>query len=428
MQRIHKLSDVVDWRLCLGCGACAYICPEQKVKLVDFLDEGIRPVIETASCGSCRECLDVCPAVQSDFRSNVLRPNSDSRDSFTNEWGPTVAIWEGHAVDPEIRFKGSSGGVLTAIGAFCIEVLGMHGVLHIAQDPDDPLRNCTRLSRIRPELLAATGSRYSPASVCYGLGLVESAPDPCVVVGQPSEIAALRNASKLRPALDQKVGVTLSFFCAGSPSTRGTVALLEKLGVDPLSVGSLRYRGLGWPGSFAPVRRGESEPCQKMTYHESWAFLQAYRPWSVQLWPDGTGELADISCGDPWYDEPDGKNAGYSLVLARTERGREIVEGAMAAGYLVLMPAENWKLVKSQSGLLAKKGAVWGRRMVLRMAGLPVTRFRGLSLWHNWKLLSFEDRLRSLFGTIRRVLTRKLYRAMILNTLNRVPVKSAIAS
>jgi hypothetical protein len=52
---------------------------------------------------------------------------------------------------------------LTALGAYCVAALGMHGVLHIAQDPDDPIRNRTRLSRTREELLAATGSRYSPA-------------------------------------------------------------------------------------------------------------------------------------------------------------------------------------------------------------------------------------------------------------------------
>jgi coenzyme F420 hydrogenase subunit beta len=298
--------------------------------------------------------------------------------------------------------------------------------LHIAQDPEDPIRNRTRLSRTRGELLAATGSRYSPASVCNGLGLVEAAPKPCAIIGKPAEIAAVRNARKLRPELDDKVGVTLSFFCAESPSTRGTVALLDKLGVNPATLSDLRYRGLGWPGHFAPVRRGESEPRQKLTYRESWTFLQAFRPWSVQLWPDGTGELADISCGDPWYEKPDGKNPGFSLVVARTERGREIVAGAIAAGYLTLSPAENWKLEKSQASLINKKGAVWGRRLALRLFGLPVTKFVGLDLWHCWRELSFSDQLRSTLGTVRRILTRKLYRPTQFDPLNQVPVKKAI--
>jgi coenzyme F420 hydrogenase subunit beta len=162
-------------------------------------------------------------------------------------------------------------------------------------------------------------------------------------------------------------------------------------------------------------------------YKEAWPFLQAFRPWSAQLWPDSSGELADITCGDPWYQEPDGKNPGFSLVVARTKRGGEIIERAVAAGYLILRSAEHWKLVKSQSGLLAKKGEIWGRRLALRLFGLPVTRFTGLDLWHCWRQLSFEEKLRSTLGTVRRILTRKLYRPAKLNSHDGVPSKPPVA-
>jgi coenzyme F420 hydrogenase subunit beta len=364
--------------------------------------------------------------VRSDYRTASSQNGQKSNAAFETDWGPLIRLWEGHAVDPEIRFKGSSGGVLTAISSYCLEQLGMHGVLHIAQDPTDPVRNRTRLSRSRSELLAATGSRYSPASVCNGLSLVEAAPAPCVIIGKPAEIAAVRNAVKLRPELDRKVGITLSFFCAESPSTRGTVELLEHLEVDPASVIDLRYRGYGWPGHFAPTRAGETGPCRTMTYRESWGFLQAYRPWSVQLWPDGSGELADISCGDPWYETRGEKNPGFSLVVARTERGREIIEAALAAGYLSLKPAERWKLTKSQSGILVKKGSIWGRRLAMRLFGLPITRFDGLDLWHCWKPLAVEEKLRAILGTIRRIITRKLYRRLKLDAHRSKPVGEPI--
>ena len=51
------------------------------------------------------------------------------------EWGPITGIWEGYATDPETRFRGASGGVLTALAAYALEVLGMHGVLHSAPGP-----------------------------------------------------------------------------------------------------------------------------------------------------------------------------------------------------------------------------------------------------------------------------------------------------
>lgn len=429
MHRIHELKDVVDWRLCLGCGACAYICPDQRVQLFDFLAEGIRPLVAEGDCKDCAQCLQVCPAVTSDFAPaplNQSKSGSIIDEDFTLNWGPVLEIWEGHATDPEIRLKGSSGGALTGLSAYCMEKLGMHGVLQVAQDPNDPVRNHTRLSRSRAELLAATGSRYSPASVCNGLGLVEAAPAPCAVIGKPAEIAAVRNAIRLRPELERNVGVTMSFFCAESPATSGTVALLEKMGVSPTSVGDLRYRGHGWPGHFVPMLRDGSEPRHKMTYRESWAFLQAYRPWSVQLWPDGSGELADISCGDPWYESPDGINPGSSLVVARTERGKAIIAGAIEAGYLSLTPAEKWKLAMSQPGLLTKKGAVWGRRLALRLFGLPVSKLEGLDLRHCWKQLGLEEKFRATFGTIRRILARGIYRRARLDRLKAVLVKSVM--
>lgn len=69
---------------------------------------------------------------------------------------------------------------------------------------------------------------------------------------------------------------------------------------------------------------------------ESWGFLQKYRPYRCHLCPDGTGEFADISCGDPWYREIKEHETGYSLALARTQRGREILHAAIDAGYAVL--------------------------------------------------------------------------------------------
>lgn len=409
MKRLRKLQDVTRWRLCLGCGACRWFCPQQAIRLVEFPAEGIRPVVDTTRCGADCTCLHVCPVVASEFFVPAPLP----RNGVEKEWGPILELWEGHATDPQIRYSGSSGGALTAIAAYCLEKRGMEGVLHIGADFEDPLRNRTYLSRSRGDLLQRTGSRYAPASVCDRLDWVEAAQQPCVVIGRPVEIAALRNAERLRPGLRAKVGVALSFFCAESPASAGTAALLQRLGVAPSEVEEVRYRGCGWPGEFTVRRRGEAEPSLRLNYQESWGFLQAYRPWAAHLWPDGTGELADISCGDPWYEAPDGSNPGFSLIVVRTERGREILHGAMAAGYLDLKRAELWKLEKSQAGLLEKKGAIWGRRLALRMLGLPVTEFRGLDLFHCWKRLPFKAKVKSVLGTLRRVLLRKLYRPVV---------------
>src|SRR5262249_9053868 len=144
---------------------------------------------------------------------------------------------------------GSSGGATTALALYCIENGDMHGVLHIAARPDVPYLNHTVMSQTRAQLLAATGSRYAPASPCDGLQRIEDAPRPCVFVGKPCDVAAARRAAALRPKLQVNLGVAIASFCAGTPSTKGTLRMIERMGItDVSSVTSVRYRGMGWPG------------------------------------------------------------------------------------------------------------------------------------------------------------------------------------
>jgi coenzyme F420 hydrogenase subunit beta len=225
-------------------------------------------------------------------------------------------------------------------------------------------------------------------------------------------VTALVKAQKIRPELAGKVGLTISFFCAGSPSRKGTLELLKSKGIDPKEVETLRYRGNGWPGMFAVTLKGKKEPVPLMTYAQSWGFVQAFRPFSTHLCPDGSGEDADISCGDPWYRSVEPGEPGSSIVAVRTERGRRIIEGAIAAGYVQLQRAEPWKLIDSQRNLFDKRGAIWGRIAALRLCGLPAPDLKGFYLLENWKRLSISAKLRSTFGTIRRIVTRKYFRRL----------------
>jgi coenzyme F420 hydrogenase subunit beta len=278
-------------------------------------------------------------------------------------------------------------------------------------DPEDPTRNRTKMSRSLGELMSNAGSRYAPASVCDRLDLIEQAPSPCVFVGQPSEVTALRKAQRLRPRLAEKTGLALSFFCAGSPARQGTLELLKSLGLDPSAVQELRYRGNGWPGMFSVTLKGQSQPVRQISYKESWGFVQAYRPFATHLCPDGMGEDADISCGDPWYRNVGDGERGASLVVVRTESGRKLLRRAMAAGYVELQRAESWKLIKSQKNLIAKRGAIGGRVAIMTMLGLPVPKLKGFALFRNWRGLPFGEKLRSTVGTLRRILTRGYYRS-----------------
>ena len=407
---IENVLDVVKWRLCVGCGACVYACPEKNLRLVDIVDQGLRPESIGGQCGSCPDCLNVCPGIE---MSHKAQNGADQPiTSLLTGFGPVLEVWEGYASDRDIQFSGSSGGLATALSLFCIEVQGMRGVVHVGSGSEMPYKNKSLFSRTRGELLATTGSRYSPASPCDHLQAIEDAGGKCVFMGKPCDVEGLRKAQRLRPGLSKNVGAGIAIFCAGTPSTRGTLDLLRKYGLDEGDVDEIRYRGRGWPGGFSVRLKGHSEWKQLATYEEAWGFLQKYRPSRCYLCPDGTGEFADISCGDPWYRRIEKHELGMSLVLVRTERGREIVRGALQAGYVQLKSVRPEVLELSQKELLGKRGSIWGRLVTMKAFGVPAPSFQGFSLFRNWLQIPGTDKARSIFGTARRIIARNYFRPL----------------
>jgi len=355
--------------------------------------------------------FDVCPGVELSRTSEMLQRQGIIQ-SLAKEWGPILEIWEGYAADPEIRFKGSSGGVMSAISLYCLECEGMHGVLHTTADAGKPYLNKTVMSQSRNSILAATGSRYSPASPCEGLQEIEKAPVPCVFNGKPCDVAALQKVRRFRPELDTKVGLITACFCAGTPSTNGTFEMLRRMGIkSPSDLAEVRYRGCGWPGkTIALDKNGHHKNILEMPYEQSWGgILQKYRQWRCYICPDHTGEFADIAMGDPWYKERSKDDQGRSLVLIRTESGREIFNKAISAGYLIAEIVEAPTLPASQVNLQKAKSMLWGRLLALRMLHAPYPSYHGFALSTSWhKELSLKNKIKTYLGTIKRIYKKKL--------------------
>ncbi len=411
-----KIQNIQYWaerQLCCGCGACAYISRDE-IRMVDTFEYGRRPLLSDGPPRDPRsyEELRVCPGIHLEHTFDAADPEL-VRDLLAG-WGPVYEVWEGHAADEAIRLAGSSGGAASALALYAIERGGMHGVLHIAPRSDVPYLNETVLSRSRVELLARTGSRYAPASPCDGLQLVEDAPAPCVFIGKPCDVAAVQKARQLRPKLDAKVGLTIGFFCAGVPTTRATLELLRRVGVDdPAGLISLRYRGNGWPGRWTARYQTASGSVEErsLSYEESWGFLTNDKQWRCHICPDHTGEFADIAVGDPWYRPVRPGEPGQSLIVPRTRTGLDFLHAAAQAGYVVLERQDATLLPRSQPNLLKARGAVWGRLLMLRLLRVPTPRFPGMRMarfW--WSELNWRQRLQSTLGTLRRIVRRGLRR------------------
>ncbi len=407
-KKINNVGDVVSLRLCLGCGICIPICPESNIKLVDIISIGLRPVVNNKLCTHCKTCLSACPGISLSTENLYNKYNMKKNDE-QKKWGKFLEIWEGYSTDEEIRYKGSSGGICTALSVYCIEKGIASGILHVGSDPEIPYRNRTYRSTKREELISMTGSRYSPAAPGERVDIIKDNNGKTVVVGKPCDIAGFRKAEKILPDLRDKIALKIGFFCAGTPSSEGTLDLLRKHSIDKSEIKNIRYRGKGWPGMATfTFKDKDRTPC-KLTYNDSWGFIQKYRPFRCYLCPDLTAEFADISVGDPWYREIRNDAMGRSIILIRTEEGKTIFKNALEEGYISAKRVKTNIIYLSQKNLLGKRRAIWGRLLALKMLGLPYPRLKGFHLFENWLDLSLNHKLKSIFGTIKRIYRRNYF-------------------
>ena len=373
--------------------------------MVDDRRSGRRPLVNRSANGTLPttdEALQACPGASLGHPTKPT-PQVDGVDPM---WGPALEVWEGYAAASDIRFSASSGGAATALALHGIEIGASHGILHIRARSGEPLRNETVISHDREALLAATGSRYAPASPCDRLDLIESALGPCTFIGKPCDVAAAQRAREVRPALDHNLGLTIAIFCAGTPTYRGTSEMLKIMGIDDEStVKSVRYRGNGWPGEAEAVVEtpGGGTESRRLTYDESWGgVLQKHRQWRCYVCADHTGEFADVAVGDPWYRPIESDEHGWSLIIARSEAGRQAVQAAIDDGYLVARNVPGSSIEASQPGLAKGRGAVWGRTNASRLLGIPTPRYSCLPMFSAWRRLPFMEKLRSTLGLVRR--------------------------
>jgi coenzyme F420 hydrogenase subunit beta len=408
MRQSESLEKIVDRHLCMGCGACAAARPDL-ISMVDTETHGRRPKIsKRTSAATSRSLAEICPG-----RAIRFAPAQDYDEAA---WGPVLEVWEGHATDPELRFRGSSGGVVSALALHGVESGSAAGAVQVAARRDQPLLNETVISRSRDDVLAASASRYSPASPCEKLADVRSDGNPHIFVGKPCDVAGAERLSQTDERLRKSIGLTISIFCAGTPSKAATRELIQSLDIGKdASIDEVRYRGRGWPGRMSVQYRPTADASPKsasMTYAKGWGeILQKHTQWRCRMCADHIGEHADLSVGDPWY-RPIGENEqGDSLIVVRTERGRRALRAAVEAGYLVLERRSLQTLAASQPNLERTKGAVYGRCLTARALGAAAPQYRGGALHRVWlRALSPTAKMQSLMGTIKRIFKKRILR------------------
>lgn len=396
-----SLEEIVEGGLCIGCGLCQSIAGSEQVRMVMTADGRERPASVTPLGADVVQRINaVCPGT----KVSGADPETLSGDaSIDMVWGPASRIVIGHASDPETRYHGASGGVLTALAQHLLKVGEVDFVLHVAASADRPMRSVRQITFDQVEVLEAAGSRYGPAAPLVDFCDVLEWGRPFALIGKPCDIAAVRNLARLDPRVDRHMRYALSLVCGGVSDLVKSQEVLDALGLREDEVALFRYRGFGNPG---PLRiETKSGRSAEIAYNDMWADEAGWRIQSrCKICPDAIGEAADIVASDVWPGgSPEGEDDGFNGIIVRTRRGGELFDAAVEAGALTVVRAAGFRdLDLYQPHQVRKKRAVWARLVGLHAAGRPVPHVDRLRLEENARFNSPRDNLAEARGTRRR--------------------------
>jgi coenzyme F420 hydrogenase subunit beta len=323
-------ADVIDRGLCANCGACSGICPY----LVAY--RGRIVALDDCAVEQGR-CYAFCPRVATDF-------DAASNAAFDAPFDPSpigrvAEVVMTRAARQDVRSKAQYGGTVSALIAFAIE----RGFIDSAvlTGSDASVLPAGVLVRSAGEVLSHARSNYvaAPTLAAFNREARREDVQRVGVVATPCQALALAKmrASPLENRNNvEKLSLVVGLFCTWALDFEGfTRSLAEK---TPLN-GITKFDIPPPPANVFQAFSGSTSV--SIPLDEVRRFI---RP-SCNVCLDMTAEFADISVGAAEGVE------GWNTLIVRSERGREFVAAARAAGVIETdaLPDENLSHLKGAS-------------------------------------------------------------------------------
>ncbi len=324
-------ADVLDPGLETGDGTCVGLSEG----LLRYEERGNElKVVRTGKSGELpRAAYEACPGRFCDYPAL----NRFVFGRLPQNWlcGVVESGYVGHASDEGVRRGGASGGVITAMLLRLLETGRIRGAVCLRVGGTDPWRAEPVIARTREEILACAGSVYSATPTNVILADLAKEEGPLAYVGLPDQVAAIRKLQAMGHPSVRSIAYVFGPYTGTQMGFEAIRSFLRSHGVrTEADVASLRYRAGEWPGHLEiALKDGRTLRAEKFHYNYLIPFFITRG--CLQL-PDFTNELTDVSVGDAWSPAYEERRGGYSVVLARSARGKALLEEMRAAGTLAL--------------------------------------------------------------------------------------------
>ena len=377
------IRRVVQRNACIGCGLCTRLDTSLRLEL--DADGFLRPH-RTGADGvvaddARRRFEQACPGC----RVAAVRPRGSRRHPTM---GSYFGVWEAWANEEAVRWRGSSGGALTALHGWLLDSGRSSRIAVGGRRPRTPT-HCSGHDHDE-----GGGARRGGLAICPGRHTRRTRPRLEPRRSPPSR-ARSRRSGRSGPPRDRRrqprptpPRLIRSSSRSSAPARRRSARPMSSSRCsawDPTSPSTTSGTAAAAGPAASRVRRADGDA--SLSYEESWGgVLGPATHWRCKVCADGVGESADVVAADFWRVDERGypvfiEGPGSSALIARTRRGLDAVLAAEAAGALVLRPIRMSELANVQPLQRKRRTSLFGRLLGSRLAGVPGPRYRGFRLW-----------------------------------------------
>ena len=324
---MSNINEILQKKMCSGCGACYSICPKGCIDIVDGINVNY-PKIDLDKCLDCGMCMNVCPG-----KLKIDRLLSNKKVDIESNISDIKVLY---STDNDIRINSASGGAVTQVIKYLFEEKEIDGAIVVNQDLDNVLMNKAIVVDNIGDLIETQGSRYSPSSNCIPLREVikKDGYKSLAFVGKPCEIEALSRIELNNRKLKDKIKIKIAIMCHHTPTREGLKNLLDSKNISIEKIDKIKFRGNGWPGKFEVKSKGKS--IFSTSYFDAWNnYISKYSNEACNYCENPFPLEADIIVGDPWGDEYKDDNKGKSLLIIRGNSAKKLINKMEASNIFI---------------------------------------------------------------------------------------------
>ncbi len=332
---IDKLRFIMQSHLCSRCGSCVGLS-EGKIVFKDR-EGDFRPfVVSEPSESHASRLLYACPGLDFNFKK--------FREEFYNEapefhlyTGPVYSINIAYSNDPLTRTTGASGGMISAILIWLLQKGKIDGAVVTGMSDEKPWLTKSFIATTAEQILAAAQSKYIITSVNEILPEIEKFNGRLAYVGLPSQVQSIRKLQSIGDPSVKNIDYIFGPFYGNTLHFSSIRNFLESYKIkDYQNISKLYFRHGEWPGNMR-IEMNDGRVVQLPKFHANY-LIPFHIMVNSLLCTDLSNEFTDISGGDAWAPIYEERGKGFSMVIARSEKGNQILNEMCESGVINMKP------------------------------------------------------------------------------------------